>query len=67
MFNRLFLFIPNKNLDDIKQYLTIKQQIQLWLTFVHNWEVCAILTMTEISIVVNINMIQIFESCYIHF
>jgi hypothetical protein len=35
------------------------------LIFVHKWEVCAILPMTEITCLMNVIMIQIFESCYI--
>jgi hypothetical protein len=35
------------------------------LIFVHKWEAYAILPMTEITCLINLNMIQRLESCYI--
>jgi hypothetical protein len=55
----MFLFIPSKNLNDTKTLFDKATTNLVMVNIVHKWKVCAILPMTKISILVNVNMIQI--------
>jgi hypothetical protein len=53
-----FISLLTENLDNRNQYLMVKQQIYWWLTFVHQWEVCAILPLNEIEFLIKVTMIE---------
>jgi hypothetical protein len=56
VFNCPFSFLP--------QIWMIKFSDVCLFIFVHKWEVCDILPVIEITGLINLTMIQIFESCY---
>jgi hypothetical protein len=66
LFDCLFLVIPATNLDDTKTIFDNEATNLLMVNIVHKCEVCAILLMTKVACLVNVTMIQIFESCYTH-